>query len=182
MWYSLSIHTPVDPHSCKAWAKYWLIILINKIFTFQDPLSWTFTWLLESNDWRCNEDRNDRPIIGRPLNDRPQSRPLLRRHFELKSDNLSICNVKFLWSLIAQSLHWNDHQNFHFEDLLPLSPIYLLLPLRRKKMVSATKENLDLDQILPSVFNRVTDNLASVFLSAVHFNGNSNSGLWPSNY
>lgn len=96
--------TCLDPHSCKAWADYWLITLINTIFIFMahnDPFSWTLKWLLEPHEWSYNEDSKlRRTIMEWPLSDIPQSRPLLLmlRHFELKSDNLSFCNVKCPWS------------------------------------------------------------------------------------
>lgn len=42
--------------------------------------------------------------------------------------------------LSAQFLHWNGHPNFHSDNLLSFPPAHFLLPLRRKKVVSATKE------------------------------------------
>lgn len=49
--------------------------------------------------------------MGWPLTDKPQSTALLVRtsHFELRSDNLSICNVRLSWSFVStiSSLQWS---------------------------------------------------------------------------
>ena len=103
------------------------------------PFLWTLKWLLEPNEWSYNEDGKDRrTIMGWPLNDIPQRRPLLPmlRHFEFKSDSFSICNVKFPWSFYYHnpSLKWSPE--FSFWKSLVTSPNMPPIAITEKKNFS----------------------------------------------
>ena len=80
-----------------------------------------------------------------------------------------------MWNIL-DLLSAFGHQKFHFGELFPLAPVHLLLPSQRKEM-SLPPRKQSWTKFCP-LLGQVTGPLASVFLSAVHFN----SGWRPPNY